>query len=133
MRRRLTGVALGAAVLVAVALVLRQCGPGIWPWPCAFRTLTGLYCPGCGMTRATFAALHGNLAAAFRFNPLGMMLMPLALAGLGLELAGWVRGKPSRWRLRGGVRAAWFLIAAALAFWILRNLPWWPCPLLAPP
>lgn len=85
------------------------------------------------MTRATFAALHGNLATAFRYNPLGMMLMPLALAGLGLELAGWVRGKPLRWRLRGGVRAAWFLIAAVLAFWILRNLPWWPCPLLAPP
>lgn len=29
--------------------------------PCAFHMLTGLYCPGCGGTRAVRALMHGRL------------------------------------------------------------------------
>ena len=36
---------------------------------CMFHNLTGLDCPGCGMTRAAHALLHGRLYQAFRFNP----------------------------------------------------------------
>lgn len=37
--------------------------------PCQFHALTGLYCPGCGGTRAVLCLLHGNLAAAFFYHP----------------------------------------------------------------
>lgn len=128
-------VALGALVLALVAHQLHQRGPGglAW-WPgCVFRKTTGLLCVGCGMTRATHAALHGDLVAAFRFNPLGVLLLPLALLALSIELAAWVRGRGERWRLRVGARGAVALAVLVIAYWILRNLPWWPFTLLAPP
>lgn len=132
-RKRVIGAGLGVLGLVAALYVLRQVGPDGW-WPgCTFRKLTGLNCPGCGMTRATVAALHGQLGAAWRFNPLGMLLLPLVILGGGLELLGWVRDRPPPWRLRLGAYGGWVIAVAVIAFWILRNLPWWPCPLLAPP
>ena len=42
------------------------------------------------MTRAAAAILHGDLAAAFRYNPVGFVLLPLALVGLVPEWLGWV-------------------------------------------
>lgn len=84
------------------------------------------------MTRATHALFHGELAAAFRFNPVGLVLLPMALLGVGLELLGWVRGRPMPWRLNVGVKGAWLVAGVVISFWILRNLPWWPFTLLAP-
>jgi hypothetical protein len=41
---------------------------------CPFRALTGLLCPGCGMTRAFCALGHGELMRAIRFNALSPLL-----------------------------------------------------------
>ena len=54
--------------------------------PCPFRLLTGLPCPGCGMTRSLSAMLHGNLALSFRYHPLGPVLFAGAVACLALPL-----------------------------------------------
>ncbi len=40
-----------------------------WMPPCAFYTVTGFYCPGCGGTRACFALLRGNLLRSLYFHP----------------------------------------------------------------
>lgn len=37
--------------------------------PCAFHTLTGYYCPGCGGSRSVAALLHGKLLRSFYFHP----------------------------------------------------------------
>jgi hypothetical protein len=37
---------------------------------CPLRNLTGLPCPGCGMSRAWLAALELDLGQAFRFHPM---------------------------------------------------------------
>src|SRR5258708_2533362 len=41
---------------------------------CVFKSLTGLDCPGCGLTRSFCALSHGHLAKAFYFNKLGPIL-----------------------------------------------------------
>jgi hypothetical protein len=128
-------VSLGVLACVAAAVVLRQGGPaalGIFP-ACPFHTWTGLDCPGCGMTRAAHATLHGRIWEAFRFNPLGMVLWPLAGVAVALEVAGWVRGHPLKWRVVLGNRALWGLVWLVTGFWVLRNLPWWPFTLLSAP
>ena len=46
---------------------------------CVFKASTGLDCPGCGLTRASHAVLHGRFADAWRLNPL--LYGPLAGSG----------------------------------------------------
>ena len=36
--------------------------------PCPILALTGIPCPGCGMTRAYLSLLQGDVAAAFSYN-----------------------------------------------------------------
>ncbi|MCI9535933.1 MAG: DUF2752 domain-containing protein [Lachnospiraceae bacterium] len=38
--------------------------------PCLFRAMTGLYCPGCGGTRAVQYLLQGRLLLSLRYHPL---------------------------------------------------------------
>lgn len=38
--------------------------------PCLFNRLTGLYCPGCGGTRATHALLTGHVMRSIYYHPL---------------------------------------------------------------
>lgn len=51
------------------------------PILCTVRAISGLPCPGCGLTRSVVAALHGELARAVAAHPIG----PLVLAWLLLE------------------------------------------------
>ena len=44
---------------------------------CPIRLLTGISCPGCGMSRAVFALVKLDLALAFEMHPL-VFLLPLA-------------------------------------------------------
>ena len=37
---------------------------------CPIKFLTGVSCPGCGLTRATLAFLRGDLKQAFYYHPL---------------------------------------------------------------
>jgi hypothetical protein len=88
---------------------------------CPFHQWTGLWCPGCGTTRALHQLLHGNLAAAFRFNALSMALLPVA----GYLI---VRGDASTLKPTW----IWVLLVAIVAFGVLRNIPAYPFTLLAP-
>lgn len=48
--------------------------------PCPLRTLTGIPCPLCGMTRGVTAAVHGNLGRALELSPASILLVLLAVA-----------------------------------------------------
>ena len=60
-----------------------------WLPQCSFYRLTGLYCSGCGTTRALYAALHGDFYAAFRYNLLlfpSLILIGVLLWGSGRKV-----------------------------------------------
>jgi hypothetical protein len=84
------------------------------------------------MTRAAYACLDGRIVDAFRFNPFGMVFLPLAFVALSIEVFFWVRGETPTWRLPIGKRGAVVIALTLIAFGLLRNLPWWPFSLLAP-
>jgi hypothetical protein len=52
---------------------------------CPLRSITGVPCPLCGMTRAVVAAVHGDLIESLRFSPGGIVVVVLAIA----LLVGW--------------------------------------------
>lgn len=48
---------------------------------CPFRHFTGIPCPGCGLTRAWWSALHLDFSTAFAYHPLFLLAPPLLFAG----------------------------------------------------
>lgn len=52
---------------------------GVMGVGCPIRFVTGIPCPGCGMTRAWLSLLSGNEAAAFAFHSL-FLLAPVSVA-----------------------------------------------------
>ena len=41
-----------------------------WPgWPCPVQSALGLPCPGCGLSRATAALIHGQWLSSFALHP----------------------------------------------------------------
>ncbi|MBF0538711.1 MAG: DUF2752 domain-containing protein [Nitrospirae bacterium] len=98
---------------------------GLFP-PCAFRALTGFYCPGCGATRALHYLLHGDIVAAFRYNQLIVIFVPFIVYVGGASLF-------FSWRLtRVSLSVWWFILVVVVLYSILRNLRGYPFSLLAP-
>lgn len=53
----------------------------LWLWrelPCVIRSLTGIPCPGCGMTRAWLACFRLRLGEAFSYHPMFWSIPVLA-------------------------------------------------------
>ena len=44
---------------------------------CPSRVLVGLFCPGCGLTRATMALMRGDIPGMIHFHPLAPLLTPM--------------------------------------------------------
>ena len=116
---------LGAALAVAgtAAAVLYCFNPAessFYP-VCMVHKLTGLSCPGCGSLRAMHQLLHGNIAAAFKFNALLMLTLPLGvwLAFRELVWQAWGRRLPA---LVLRPVFGWVLLTAMVLFGVLRNL-----------
>ena len=61
--------ACAAALACAGALYLYFMGPGNIPLICVFHEVTGLYCPGCGGTRAFRLLLSGHILQSFLYHP----------------------------------------------------------------
>lgn len=49
------------------------------PKLCLFRNITGIACPGCGMTRSLIATAHLHFEDAILFHPLGPPVLILLL------------------------------------------------------
>ena len=74
---RLPRIFISLAVLATVA-VLYFGAPGDEAWwlKCPLFQLTGWQCPLCGLQRGVHAFLHGDLLAAWRYNPALWLLFP---------------------------------------------------------
>jgi len=125
----------GAGILTvgAGAFVVAYFNPttaGFFP-VCPLYYLTGIHCPGCGLTRGFHALFQGDVLTALHFNALlpvyavvfGFMLVSMILVA--------VRGRGLSWRIIPPSAMYGFLVLAA-AFFVLRNLPFYPFTLLAP-
>lgn len=58
------------------AVIIQFTGFGI---PCLFNKITGLKCPGCGITRGIMSCLHGNFIQGIKYNPPVILGSPVIL------------------------------------------------------
>src|SRR5882672_10326731 len=130
--RRLVITLLCLIALASGALVLFLFNPaesGFYLF-CVFHRITGLQCPGCGSLRAMHQLLHGNVGAAFHYNALLILSLPLLLAqAVRIGIA-----KATHQPARGAFNPAWLWagMAVLILFAILRNLPFHAFAWLAP-
>lgn len=70
--------------ILAGALILTPADPathfmqlGRVPIPqiCIFRNLTGLPCPGCGLSRSIVEAMHGDVVMSLTYHRLGLLTL----------------------------------------------------------
>ncbi len=59
---------------------------------CPTAGLFGIPCPGCGLTRATSAVLHGHLMEALHYHPLVLLVAPVYIGTMVSLAVGFVRG-----------------------------------------
>lgn len=87
---------------------------------CVFLKLTGLKCPGCGSQRAVHSLLHLDFAAAFRYNALLVVSLPVVFFLLVVEMLRTRR--PRLYRRVHSQMVIWTIVAIVLVWWVLRNL-----------
>ena len=117
---KLAGLGVGLALAASVLFFFAPEEHRFYP-RCLLYTFTGWQCPGCGGLRATHQLLHGHFAAAFRYNPLFVLMLPV-LAGL---LVGYVHREATGRTLAHPFRRpawCWGLAAAVIVFGVGRNL-----------
>ena len=114
---------------MATILLHHTPGQSAWLPPCMFHSATGLFCTGCGITRALHALVHGDLATAWAMNSLAVLALPV-LAALWLQEGA---GRPAATEpLARWLRDARVWAVAVLLFTVARNLPFAPFSGLAP-
>ena len=107
--KRLSAAVKFAAALFVLAAVSFTLG-------CPFYRLTGLKCPGCGVSRMILSVFRGEFSAAFFYNPVIFCLLPLWAVCLLLHYF-------SKRPRKGFENAVLYGSIAALAvFGVLRNI-----------
>ena len=90
---------------------------------CPMKVFFGIPCPGCGLSRATYALLTLEPTLAIWFHPLAPVVLPVVVLALGRPLLisiGWLRAD-SHDPLRRVPQAAWvILVVVMLAVWVVR-------------
>lgn len=119
----ITGWCLAACLLLALLFFRVADISFLQPmYACVLHTLTGLYCPGCGGTRAILFLLHGDLLRSFLYHP----LVPYAAAVYGWFMISQSIQRLSRNRLRIGMHYRdiylWIALILLIANFVIKNL-----------
>ena len=94
---------------------------------CPFHEITGLYCPGCGVTRMIYSFYELNFYQAFRYNPLLFIFSPFIIFLLINVIYSKIKKEKSIYEKIPHFVWTIFLVVLIM-YWVLRNI----FPFLAP-
>jgi len=90
---------------------------------CPVAIVTHHPCPGCGLTRAAWALLHGQVSSSLHLHPLAGAIVPIVIVSMARSAIGFVR--TGAWGA-GDAAGPWMtpiafvLVVAMLGVWIAR-------------
>lgn len=89
---------------------------------CLFRLVTGLPCPGCGITRSVVDLVHGDLAASLHHHPFGFVALFLIAAQIPYRTAVMFHPRAQNFRFPSlwTGRVFWGTCGLFLACWVVR-------------
>jgi hypothetical protein len=106
------------AIGIAYYSAVKKLGGGI---PCPIYTITGKFCPGCGITRMFVSLFSGDILSAVSYNALVMLLLPLGVFFTVRWSAEYVKhGKLGKLKLAEKIIII-AVIALIIVFAVLRN------------
>lgn len=88
---------------------------------CIINRLTGLYCPGCGGTRAVISIFEGNLAKSLYYNAFAAYTAILYI----LFMSSWGLSYMTKGKIKGLKFRPWMIYAGIVLLvfqWILKNV-----------
>ncbi len=100
---------------------------------CTFKKVTGWDCAGCGGQRSLYHLLHLDFTEALQYNTFFVILLPYFLVLIFYAIRDFIYGSgyPKNFWFSG--KMALIIVGLIFLFTILRNLPYYPFTLLAPP
>lgn len=120
-RARLKKTVIKYSVILGIAvayLIFVLCtGLGI---PCLFYEITGLKCPGCGISKMFISLIKLDVVSAFWHNPFLFITGPFLVAYLAVSEVKYVRtgnNDMGKWEI-----FLWVEIALVLVYAVLRNI-----------
>jgi hypothetical protein len=119
--------ALGTAVFVRL-------GGAIPMLRCPLHQMTGLWCPGCGLTRGSARLVTGDIGGAMAYN----VFTPVVVLAIAAAWWAWwwptvaSHRAPRVRRLVLPAPVTPWLLGALIVFTVARNLPWAPFSALTP-
>lgn len=90
--------------------------------PCFFHAITGLYCPGCGGTRAILFLLHGHFIKSFFYHPFVLYCVVVGGYFMISQTVGLIAKKDSRFILHYHDWMLWSALILVSANFIIKNL-----------
>ncbi len=90
--------------------------------PCFFHELTGLYCPGCGITRLIFSLLEGNISDAYNYNRLVFILLPFIFVYSIYNVYLYIYNKEDKLMCIIPNYVIYMLLFVVVVFGVLRNI-----------
>ena len=87
--------------------------------PCVFYEITGLYCPGCGITRLCLSLFEGDVYQAFRYNPIIFIDLPILFILFVLNI--FLKNNKNIKKITDVIII--FLATITIIFGVIRNIP----------
>lgn len=113
-------------ILISVSIVLVGCAYAFFnsrygfSIPCLFNKITGLQCPGCGVTRMCISLLNFDFRSAFKYNPVIFCFIPAGLYLLFIGIFRYIRYGVNHFS-KSENNLMIFMIAVFIIFGVIRN------------
>jgi len=113
------------AISGAVGLHLTLVTFNLPSWQCPIRATLGIPCPGCGLSRAIAAILHGDWQTALTihaFAPIAIIVFSIVLVAAFLPKSARTQLENRLERLERQSKVTTLLLSISLLYWLARLL-----------